>query len=80
MKTCYYITVTIFDNNPRLSYAILNSYNENGVQIDSLKMGYHNGMNALRELEKRMGKVAEIDVNRYCPAISYKTLSGWVED
>lgn len=80
MKKHYSISITIFNHNFAQNRAISLIFDENLNVIEKVTMEYHEGMKALRELEKKLGKTAKMSVNRYNPTICYKELHGWIEE
>lgn len=51
---------------------------ELGLEL-SYTTDYENGMKELRKLEKRLGRPAEMIVNRYNRNIAYKELYGYID-
>lgn len=81
MKKHYYLTYTFFSNAPELnSYVYSTSVkNRKGSKIHTIK-SYEEAMKVLRQLEKKLGRSADLTINRYTTNIFYKELHGWVEE
>ena len=78
MKKYMAILITIYgnscDNNARLYY----TDDELGLEI-ATTISYEEGMTQLRQLEKRLGKPAQMKINQFDRNIAYKELYGFID-
>lgn len=61
-------------NGARLYY----SDDELGLEI-ATTVSYEEGMKQLRQLEKRLGKPAQMTINQFDRTIAYKELHGYID-
>lgn len=78
MKKYMSVTITICSdsciNGARLYY----SDDELGLEI-ATNISYEEGMKQLRQLEKLLGKPAQMKINRFDRKIAYKELYGFID-
>ena len=78
MKTWIAVYVTIYDDLPELNRAHF-FYDDDAMELhlDHI-LSYSEGMKALRQAEKLLGRPAEMKVNHYGKGICYKEICGYV--
>lgn len=78
MKKYMSVQVTISKDSCLHGARIYYSDEELGLELCHT-VGYEQGMKELRRLEKRLGRVAKLVINRYNPKIAYKELYGFLD-
>lgn len=78
MKKFMAIRVTICEGSSLNSAHMYYSDAELGLEL-STHLSYTEGMKQLRQLEKRLNRLAQLTINQYNPTISYKNLSGYLD-
>lgn len=76
------INISYFNNTPvacSKCWGVIDSVSCQSVYKNAKSISYTQAMRELRKFERRLHKVAELDVNRFNPKLSSKTLWGWVE-
>lgn len=71
------VTVTICKDSSACRAYLYCSDDELGLEI-STNISYEEGMKQLRQLEKLLGKPAEMRINQFNPNIAYKELRGFI--
>ena len=78
MKKYMSILVTISKGSCIHGARVYYSDEELGLELVHT-VSYEQGMKELRELEKRLGKVATMTINQFNPTIAYKELYGYLD-
>ena len=72
------VTVTICEDSSIQGARLYYSDDELGLEI-ATTISYEDGMKQLRQLEKRLGKPAEMKINQFDRNIAYKELYGFID-
>lgn len=74
-----YIAITISFTPTAITF-FRNVFDKNGNVIDSVRVSDNKelAMHQLRKLERRFGRVAQLDVNRFDQRLCTKCLTGWL--
>lgn len=72
------VTVTICENSSIQGARLYYSDDELGLEI-ATTISYEDGMKQLRQLEKRLGKPAQMKINQFDRDIAYKELYGFID-
>lgn len=72
------VTVTICENSSIQGARLYYSDDELGLEI-ATTISYEDGMKQLRQLEKRLGKPAQMKINQFDRGIAYKELYGFID-
>jgi len=78
MKKYMAVTVTTGNNSCINSAYLYYSDEELGLEIATV-ISYEEGMKQLRQLEKRLGKPAQMKINQFDREIVYKELYGFLD-
>ena len=78
MKRYMAVTVTICENSSIQGARLYYSDDELGLEI-ATTISYEDGMKQLRQLEKRLGKPAQMKINQFDRDIAYKELYGFID-
>ena len=78
MKRYMSVRITISEGSCLHGASIYYTDDELGLEL-SYTTDYEQGMKELRKLEKRLGKVAHLVINRFNPTIAYKELYGYID-
>ena len=72
------VTVTICEDSSIQGARLYYSDDELGLEI-ATTISYEDGMKQLRQLEKRLGKPAQMKINQFDRNIAYKELYGFID-
>jgi len=72
------ITVTICEDSSIQGARLYYSDDKLGLEITT-RLSYEEGMKQLRQLEKRLGKMATMTINQFDRDIAYKELNGFID-
>lgn len=77
METYMAVRVTSYGVGDSLNYGYV--YISIGTMTVSHRVSYEDGVKALAQLAKRLGKAPQLVSNYYNPAIYSRELRGWIE-
>ena len=78
MKKYMSVIVTICEGSSIHGAHLYYSDDELGLEI-ATTISYEDGMKQLRQLEKRLGKPAQMKINQFDRGIAYKELYGFID-
>lgn len=78
MKKYMAVTITICNGSSIHGARLYYSDDELGLEI-ATNISYEEGMKQLRQLEKRLGRPAEMKINQFDQEIAYKELYGFLD-
>ena len=78
MKKYMAVTVTICNGSSIHGARLYYSDDELGLEI-ATNISYEEGMKQLRQLEKRLGRPAQMKINQFDREIAYKELYGFID-
>lgn len=78
MKKYMSVTITICKGSRLNGAYFYYSDDELGLEI-ATQISYEEGMKQLRQLEKRLGKLAQMTINQFDRTIAYKELHGYID-
>lgn len=79
MKKWISVTVTCYEEFPESNNCHF-FYDDDEAELHLNQiLSYADGMKALRQAEKLLGRTAELIVNRFTPTVSYKEIHGYFD-